>query len=370
MSISKNDPKLTAYVLNELPEKEMQQMAEEIKNNPQLQAEVTRIKGNILLLKKLKQAETFRLDPARREMIFGKTQPTSLWSKYNRWAGGLAVASLALVIFVKNESSLKSAASKPHAEAPFAASKEVSKPGRGSEDAIKITPQKKALPAHLNEAGPAAPAPVESAAELQTDSAAKAKDNFVTEQNETPSEIALGASSARSRLDSTNANQAPSMAVASGGAVGGAYMLREDSGRGANAPAAMKSKMFAAKKAGDPVLPAAPPAIHETENYRFEIVNSNKEDPYTAAALLKPMFSCFENSLSRYAGYDVEFTIYWRMQNGDISEYGSMMERISGAQLFTEEAKCLEPKLRETLKSALNLDLRGKQRIRLILRSK
>jgi len=329
MSISKNDPKLTAYVLNELSAAEAKPVADAVKNNPELQFEISRLQANLGLFKKLRPSENYRLDPARREKIFSQTQPVSLWSKYLKVAGGLAVASLALVIFVINESDLKSAASKSSFEAELA---EAPKPVIPSQETMKAAP-----------------------------AVAKAKEQ-IEEKTQT---IALkGAGGA-----AFGSGEGLGRADTGGGGQG--YFAADEPGRMAAAPTAMRAKLSNSQNAGGNVSVDDAPSTLETEAYKFEVINLDKEDPFTASALLNPLFSCFENSLSRYMNYHVEVSVYWNMQEGHVKNFGSAVEKTSGAQNFTEEQRCLEPKLRETINAQpLKFNPRGKQRIRLILRSK
>lgn len=90
MKISKNDPRLTAYVLNELDALEKSMIENALKADPELQSEVA-------------------LTKTQREKIFEKPASSSGWSLWTI-GGSLATASLALILFQQKAHETKKAA--------------------------------------------------------------------------------------------------------------------------------------------------------------------------------------------------------------------------------------------------------------------
>ena len=102
MKISKNDPRLTAYVLNELDAAEKTIIEKALQADPELQAEVAEIKKSVVEFSKLALPEAdMALSPAQREQIFAKAVPPASTSGWSLWTigGSLATACLALVLF-------------------------------------------------------------------------------------------------------------------------------------------------------------------------------------------------------------------------------------------------------------------------------
>ena len=98
MKINKNDPRLTAYVLNELSGEEKHLFEKELHSDIELQNEVKRIEKTVGFLKKsFETSDNFQLNPNQREKIFAKEKK----SNWSLWALGtsLVTASLALILF-------------------------------------------------------------------------------------------------------------------------------------------------------------------------------------------------------------------------------------------------------------------------------
>lgn len=379
MKLNKNDPKLTAFVLNELPAHEMKQVAEEIKNNPDLQLEVKRLQENVLNFKKLKDPQTVRLNMAQREKIFAQIQPASTWSKYFKLAGGLTVASLALVLYVKNESDLKSAAKfnsneSLNAYVPEPEPQAESNPG-AQDKTLNATAEafKK----------PAVPEPQEQVADLAAAKpAAAAADTAKSESPSAPEPVEESRAATTAATDSAgtpNAFVAEKDSAEAVGAGGGAYLQKKKFApklaQNANALSARTSMQAASSGGGGGLMMLtarkSEPATLEMEHAVIQIIDLSGMNAAAANALLKPLSSCFENSISRYSRFHIEADVYWTIHNGEVQSSGYSTNVLAGTQAFTEEHKCIEPALRSATKADPLLNrLSGNQRVRLILRSK
>lgn len=97
MKINKNDPRLTAYVLNELDTNERNLIEKAIQADPELQSEVLLLQKTVGVLLQQQDQEVYRLSPEQRDKIFPKTK--SIWSMWPALGAGLVTASLALIIF-------------------------------------------------------------------------------------------------------------------------------------------------------------------------------------------------------------------------------------------------------------------------------
>lgn len=99
MKISKNDPRLTAYVLNELDALEKSIIESALKGDTELQIEVAQIKKSIGVFNTLAQTQTeSALSEIQRDKIFEKPASSPAWSLWTL-GGSLATASLALILF-------------------------------------------------------------------------------------------------------------------------------------------------------------------------------------------------------------------------------------------------------------------------------
>lgn len=400
MKITKNDPKLTAYILGELSESEAKEVFEQIKNSQELQIEVSRLKANVLQFKKLKVADSVRLNPAQREKIFAITESSSSWKKYYKLATGLAVASLAVVVFVKNESVLQKSArtdslgsniadvvsSKNMAVAPADTAQMKSKPAplpssNENADLAQRAGDKfneaasggaGAASALLVEAvGANAPSsPPEAAANTQPDSfAAKPAESVDLAAKEeapkafvakAPSPAAMGAS-AGMLAKGRSAKIASGVRASGAGSSGVSY-----------GAAATYSAKKASAKLEEESIPRKIVDI-DTEKFSFSFLNMKEklENDEIANSLLKPLYSCFENSLSRYVEYHLEITISWEAQNGKVSHYIAQPSFLKGTQKYETELYCVDRKLHSLFKNDPNLNqLTRDFKYRLILRSK
>lgn len=108
MKINKNDPRLTAYLLNELSLAEHQLVEQAVKQSPELTAEVEILKKNLNILSSplSKDEDLFRLTTSQREKIFSTisdSRPNWFQSfvkgPWGYGAVGLVTASFALMVF-------------------------------------------------------------------------------------------------------------------------------------------------------------------------------------------------------------------------------------------------------------------------------
>lgn len=101
MKLNKNDPRLTAYVLNELDANEKIIIEKALNEDPELRAEVQNLQKGVGQFKThFSSRETLRLSDEQREKIFSAAEAVkkSSWS-WLTIGGGLVAASLALMIF-------------------------------------------------------------------------------------------------------------------------------------------------------------------------------------------------------------------------------------------------------------------------------
>jgi hypothetical protein len=100
MKINKNDPRLTAYILNELGSAERELIEKAMLLDPELRQEIVELKQTSVLFQKKTDVEAYRLDLQQRENIFSKFK-----SNWSIWAigSGLVTASLALILFNRTD---------------------------------------------------------------------------------------------------------------------------------------------------------------------------------------------------------------------------------------------------------------------------
>ena len=100
--INKNDPRLTAYVLNELEASERSLIEKAIQADPELQNEVLLLRQSAGVFESLHKNETYALNSAQREQLFSKAvtnaSPIPGWSLWTL-GGSLATACLALILY-------------------------------------------------------------------------------------------------------------------------------------------------------------------------------------------------------------------------------------------------------------------------------
>lgn len=101
MKISKNDPRLTAYVLNELDTNDRKEIETALVADPELQNEVQHIKKSVSLLNTLQhETETQMLHSKQREKLTHLATPQA-GRGWSIWAigGSLATACFAIILF-------------------------------------------------------------------------------------------------------------------------------------------------------------------------------------------------------------------------------------------------------------------------------
>ncbi len=396
MKISKNDPKLTAYILKELSVAEMKQIEEQIKNDPELQAEVSRLQANVLQFKKLKVSETVRLSPVQREKIFSQTEGSTFWKKYNKLASGLAVASLAVVVYVKNEADLHSSAKQDS----LLGSNVSTIPAIDDTPAVKMKmapakAQEEAKPSEVAVAAPVAVTPAAATdaasavpsestetltAETSNDSITKepqelvakevAESAFVSDEA-APKAVAKNNIALSPKRFGSRAQGGAAGSMAMGSSLGKSYAAKRESEASFGAGAAMAGVKAASKMA------AAPAPINsvkiETDKFSFSLRNLKEtfDNDVVANTILQPLHSCFENSLSRYVQYNLELEMSWNTDHGKVSNYTAQATVLQGEQKFETELYCVSRKIPSLFKNDDRLNqLTGAFNYRLILRSK
>lgn len=107
MKIDKNDPRLTAYVLNEVSNADRILIEQAMQSDAELRAEIELLKATVSVLSEVQNEPVYRLNPAQREKVLGRK--TAGW---NWWPalGGLATAGLAIMLVLKNPVSTDSSA--------------------------------------------------------------------------------------------------------------------------------------------------------------------------------------------------------------------------------------------------------------------
>lgn len=393
MKINKNDPQITAYVLNELSAQQMKAIETQIQNDPELKAEVIRLKSNTSQLKNLKAKEAFRLDPHQRDNIFkaaGIYQP-SIWSKVLKYSGGLVAASLAVVVYVNNSDSLRGAAKakvsnlqaapalSEMAEAPSTKvvaraesrampAKKIMSAEQENEDSALAAARGAPPPAEMDSApivaAPAAPPPTDfSEAKLAKD----------------------GAQVDESRKGAFNAGE-----VGSAGMSQNKMRLLE--------PAQARKKEFVADQAtasapaglaategfgsaggssaGAPLAKAANANAAPTVSKQLYDLESKSSQPEIYAKIADPIFKCFDASLSQYVKYDVAWNLTWSAKLGNVTSFSSEIidygtESLKNPrQNFSAEISCAEQAIRQAFKTLPPSQNENTFKYRLILKSK
>lgn len=291
MKLNKNNPKLTAYVLNELSAAEVQQIELEIKQDPELQTEVQRLKQNINQLKQLKSSEVYRLDLNRRDALFAAVQPASRWSRILKYSGGLTAAALAVTLYINNQTGLNRSAGKM-------SKLSADKPSEKVENISQSPPPK------------AASAPSRATRGRMADLA----------DTDAPSQMSLGA----------------------------------DSGAGAAAPQAKMQTLEGAKafvkKSAPP--PAESEAANPAYSFQLYDLDNSSSQAEVYLRISNPVFNCFSSSMSQYVQYDLSWNLLWTARLGNITTYKTEALH-SSPQDFSVELRCIEAAIRSAFKSEL-----------------
>lgn len=107
MKIDKNDPRLTAYVLNEASKADRILIEQALQSDASLKAEIELLKSAVSRLHDARNESAYRLNPNQREKVLNRKP-----SGWNWWpaVGGFATAGLALMLVFKNPVSTDSSA--------------------------------------------------------------------------------------------------------------------------------------------------------------------------------------------------------------------------------------------------------------------
>lgn len=292
MKISKNDPRLTAYVLNELDALEKTMIENAIKADPELQSEVAQIKKSVGVFNTLAQPQAeMTLSKSQREKIFAKPATSSGWSIWTI-GGSLATASLAVILFQQ----------KAHERTDVIVSAPV------SESVPAAAPQKATIVSKKQEAKIEQPAPAEMTA---------VADNLTAPE---PAVLAEA-----KRAEPQELERAKNFD--SGAALGAT------AGAGANFGSVSKAKsatvaarpMIAARMAKDEAAPSAPvaesrvrpqemPLQLDVSLSQFLPTETEPADVEINMNLTRDLKKCFMENLSKYVRYNLKFNLNWNMQ--------------------------------------------------------
>lgn len=412
MKINKNDPQLTAYVLNELSPSEKKAIETLIQNDPELKLEVTRLRSNITQLRSLKANEAFRLDPHQRENLFKAAgiYQTSIWSKVLKYSGGLVAASLAVIIYTQNSTNLKKSASSKMSGADTMAAapalSELSEPStkvvaRAESRPVAIKKIEKAEPENEDAAlvhSRGAPAPGEMAQAVvpaaESDAAAPvvnapaapapAKADFseakLAQNAELPKDISKGTFSAgdvgapdmsqnKMRLLDPSQAQKKEAAVTDEVTSSTFGSLNTNEGRASGGASLGASSGSGSVAAAMKVKPGVSKQLYDLES------KSSQAEIYLQIA--DPIFNCFDSSLSQYVQYDLAFNLNWSAKLGNVTSFSSEMIDYGTESLkrprqnFSTEVSCAEQAIRQAFKSKLPPSQNETSfKYRLILKSK
>lgn len=284
MKIDKNDPRLTAYVLNELTPADKALIEAALKTDSELQAEVLLIRKSTEMLKNYSSQESHRLSAEQRAALFPQAKPKWAW-----WSlgGGLATAALALMLFQRS-----------HLDIPAARSQKIS----DDVAAVEIAAEKADAPAPMKKVPPP-----EIPAEAKTDSLAERQAETPQAEAFRPQANAVVAAGAAGAASDSAAAFAPADSFAA-----------KSSGLAAmGSGGARKSKMFTATKSAAMVSSS----IH---NLVLSLRSPQELDPAVSAVVensVKPgLQKCFNDHLSKYLKYHLEISLKWKLQNGKAAE--------------------------------------------------
>ena len=408
MKINKNDPQLTAYVLNELSAQQMKAIDLQIQNDPELKAEVIRLKSNTTQLKNLKLNETFRLDPHQRENIFkaaGIAQ-TSMWVKFLKYSGGLVAASLAVVIYTNNSTDLKNSASSKMSginAAPVmselaedSSAKVAARAESGPESSKKILQTENEHMAAV-EHSRGAPAPAEEASEMPADAAADAPSASIADAPKAPMPVAAKTDLAEAKLVQNLEQSKDLKSAFTAGEVGAADMSpnkmrllepeqarKKEAASGAATTSALldsseqeglaasarssgqanfgkpaQNTLTTAGAGGSGLGSAATANPQPNVSKQLYDLESKSSQPEIYAKIADPIFKCFDSSLSQYVKYDLAWNLTWKAKFGNITSFNSEIIDSGTESLktprqdFSNELICVEQAVRTAFKTSL-----------------
>lgn len=369
MKINKNDPQLTAYVLNELSPQQMKAIEIQIQNDPELKAEVNRIKLNMTQLKALKTNDVFRLDPHQRENIFkaaGISQ-TFTWSKILKYSGGLVAASLAVIIYTNNSGQLNRSAKMSSDIAAAPALSEMSEA-----QSTKVVARAESRPMAVAKKAVSAEQESEDSALAANSRGAPPPGEMAMEDAAAmPAAQVADLSEAKAVKDSSHSNE-KSKGAFSAGEVGAADMSLNKM-RLLDASQARKKELISDEAtAAAPVSQVAAQgfgsaggsgaaAINASSSVSKQLydLESKSSQSEIYAKIADPIFKCFDSSLSQYVQYDVAWNLTWSARLGNVTRFSSEIidsgtESLkSPRQNFSSEMTCVEQAIRAAFKTSL-----------------
>jgi hypothetical protein len=296
MKIDKNDPRLTAYVLNELSAADKALIEDALKADSDLRNEVQLLRKSAGILQSLSTQPSHRLSPSQRDAIFPKAKSKIGWLSLS---GGFAAAALAVIIFQRG----------PDNSAKVAVV---------SSDTVAVHQENKKPKAAAAEAPAVAAADTAATAETEALVAppAPAKDEAIAQFEERSRETSYAAAAGSG--SGAYAASAPRKKMFTSVKSGGAASARSES-LGAAAMVAPRAAQAPAEVAplGDvtltQILPKAPAVV--LANSQFQ--------------------KCFSENLSKYVKYHLVFGFKFILQNGVISNL--QITDPSGSQVLSVE---------------------------------
>lgn len=303
MKISKNDPRLTAYVLNELDALEKSMIEKALQADSELQNEVAQIKKSIGVFNTLAKSQVeMELSKAQREKIFERPSSARGWSIWTI-GGSLATACLAVMLFQQK------AHERPELPMPVTSTTPLSK-------TISATP-----PPPQAEAKKTAPAEVSAVADnFESDQPAALAESKSAEPQEyerakNSMAGALGASGAGSATGS-RADYGASMKSKSATAVARptvAARMAKDEAAAPPAAAAAEAQVPASAPAQARTRPQELPLELDVSLSQFLPTESEPADVEINMNLTRDLKKCFSQNFSKYVRYNLKFRLNWNM---------------------------------------------------------
>ena len=311
MKINKNDPRLTAYVLNELDALEKSMIEIALKADPELQSEVAQIKNSIGVFNTLaKTQDEMVLSKNQREKIFENPASSPAWTWWTV-GGSLATASLALILFQQNA----------HESAELMVSVPVSK-------SVSMAP-KKAAAALAKEQVAKTELQVPAELNAETDSLADDKPAALAEAKRAePQEFEKAKNNVGSVLGASAGAGASKSATAVARPMVAARMAKDE----APAPAAPTQARARLQEM---------PYEMDVSLSQFLPTESEPADVEINMNLTRDLKKCFSENLSKYVRYNLKYSLKWEIQNAKVLNAG-ITDILNGGHVSKEIQTCVK----------------------------
>ncbi len=331
MKINKNDPRLTAYILNELKASERNIIESAIKADPELANEVALLKKSVDVFYKFEQAQDYQLNPEQKTKVLAQisTQVSSTKS-WSWWAIGssLATASLALILYQQ----------KAHERFEYAVT--VVKPAAQS----KKSEQPK-IPA------PAAPAAARLAE--SEEAPAKAKDSAKDSATESLKEVSDQLADKYEAEIATN--NSPSVTKGAGGAALGGFasgavapkpMLAERKAK--NEVPSQNADLSAVSKSRAAAPAEVSRSLERARQYELEVnlgqflpEEVDDADININMNLVKDLKKCFTDNLLKYKRYNLKLSLKWQIFKSRVTKV-ELIDTTNNADVSKEVIICVQ----------------------------